>query len=357
MIRVALLPLCAAILSAQQAGVTSSGVVVSNQAPASGLVAANVLNENFDTTTPNLALWTIGSDMTTSPGPAFAWYTSGNPGFRAANYGHGGAYAPWPVGSGNFSLSFTQNWEAGNAVVVAGPKYTQNIPVLNGQAVMISTDPIGSQGPNTFSILFHVNPNGMMFDVRQGTPYYLQAAGAVTGGNTFTRNNGDTFVSVMAGQTVYFRQLTGTVTQGSCTIQTVPSSNQITFGSCSTPITNNSTVYLMSDLNLTQPLVYPIGGQAPSFPWGQWSIPWFVGDGLSNNPPITVNISRSGNTITWNVYTAPVGLDGNGVTGLQAAIQLGGGTIPIGVGQISNFVGGNTATLSGAARPRPILLT
>ena len=299
-------------------------------------------------TTPNLGLWNINSDPTTSPGPAFEWYPSGNPGFRAANYGHGGAWAPWSVGSGNFSLSFTQNWELGNVLVLSGVSYTQGIPVLNGQAISISTDPIGSQGPNSYNIDFHMNQNGMMIDVRQGSPYYLQAVGTTSSG-TFTRNNGDLFVSAMAGQTVYFRQNPATTNQGSCVIGTVIDANHLTYGSCSTTITNNSSVYMMGDQNLTQNLDTPIGGQAPIFPFGQWSIPWFVGDPLANNPPITVNISRVGNVITWNVYTSPTGLDGKGVTGLQAAMQLGSGTIPIGINAVYNFVDGNTTTLTGAA--------
>jgi hypothetical protein len=50
------------------------------------LQISNVFTENFDTTTPS-SQWTIGSDLTPSPGPALTWHsTGGNPNFRFVNY-------------------------------------------------------------------------------------------------------------------------------------------------------------------------------------------------------------------------------------------------------------------------------
>jgi hypothetical protein len=121
------------------------------------LLVSNLLTENFDATTPS-SQWTISSDLTPSPGPALGWYSAGgNPGFRFANYGHGGASAPWAVGAGAFNLSFNQVWSSGIVPGAAGIAYQAAIPTLNGSAVCISTDPLGSQTSSTWNICYQAN--------------------------------------------------------------------------------------------------------------------------------------------------------------------------------------------------------
>src|ERR1700722_1676196 len=116
----------------------TGGVGFSAAAP---LVISNVLNENFDTITA-ASQWTINSDATPGPGPALSWYsTGGSPGFRFANYGHGGASAPWAVGTGGFNLSFNQMWTSGIVPNSSGIPYSANIPHLYESAVCVSTDP------------------------------------------------------------------------------------------------------------------------------------------------------------------------------------------------------------------------
>ena len=321
----------------------TGGVGYSAAAP---LQISNVFTENFDATTPS-SQWIIGSDLTPGPGPALSWYSAGgNPGFRFANYGHGGASAPWAVGTGAFNLSFNQMWSSGIVPGAAGISYQAAIPALNGAAVCVSTDPLGSQTSNTWNICYQANQAGITIDVRQGIPYYLQSVGNITGGNTFARNNGDFFTSAMIGQQ-FWLTANGTLTDaGPYTITSDTSDSVLTF-SPSAP--NNSTYSMHGDMVLTKQLDAGLSTGPPSFPFPTFSIPWFIGQSLINNPMLQVAISRTGNTITWNLYTCPTTVLGTAATGIQAALQLGGGATPIGVGQIYNLIGGNTAVLTGSA--------
>ena len=344
-----------------------------------GLIVANVFSEYFDTTTPT-GQWASnsGSDAYVANESALVWTaasgTQTKPGFNFYALGHGGASAPWPVGSGAFDFKFDAAWgtAGGSQVGIETWTFGQGFMGAYGAWAGVSTDPAGSQTVNTITLLCAVAQDGPLCSVRQGIPFLYSGSLSLSGA-TATSYRGDAasdnFVTGMNGQSIWLTDQFG-AQHGPYAVSAVNTgTNTMTL----TPTPSGSWVvggryYSWSaDLELTtfnspNTGITAAGSSARVNPYSIWP----VGDLLAVNPTYTFEITRDGTgdivfnvfspvrqgTSPWLSWTCNVATNCNIPAGLQA-FSLGYVDVENLNFDHTGWTGGLTTTSQGPARGYP----
>lgn len=312
---------------------------------------STVFREPVDASSPTAQFTSGGgggnaTDTSTPNGNALSW-TAG--GLTYSQFGHGGMFAPWPIGTQDFDFKIDHAYttcSGSNCNEFKDSTGTCGIPCIGGNfgaMWMISSDRPGQFTSNTISVVGFLTTGGWNINIRQGIPYWIRgnAAANCVGGvlawgtgpsiNGVSGNgNAGKFSASMVGTTLFMYGQSGTYTNS--VITGFVDTTHVNISPVPTSCNAFSSDWELSDLN------QHASGRVDQVNNGTWTLVNAVADTIPYQLGMpqtqTFQIQRVGNTITWHAYDP----------------TYKGGIVPFGeVTNNSFYFVGNSYTLTGGA--------